>query len=68
MTIPHNNPSDKVVDEMDFQYSLIYLTRVQIIPPDVFIVANFRFFHCSMPVHFVDDYSKSQEINLSGER
>ena len=68
MMIPDNNPSDKELDEPDFQYFLTNLTRIQIIPPDVFIVADFRFFHGSMPVHFVDDYSESQEINLTGER
>lgn len=35
--------------------------------PDVFIVADFRLFHSSMPVHFVDDYSKSQEINQNDQ-
>lgn len=42
--------------------------RVHKIIPNVFIVADFRLFHGSMPVHFVDDHSKSQEINLSDER
>lgn len=35
--------------------------------PDVFIVADFRLFHSSVPVHFVDDYSKSQEINQNDQ-
>lgn len=48
--------------QLDFDYSLT--SRAHVILPDILIVANFRPFHGSMPVHFVDDYSKSQEINL----
>lgn len=32
--------------------------------PDVFVVAGFGFFHSSVSVHFVDDHSERQEINL----
>lgn len=64
-----NNPAEKnrktkrtsslIVDVL-----LTFSTRTQLILPDVFIVADFRLFHSSVPVHFVDDYSESQEINL----
>lgn len=35
--------------------------------PDVFIVADFRLFHSSVPVHFVDNYDESQEINQNDQ-
>lgn len=34
--------------------------------PDVFVVAGFGFFHGGVSVHFVDDHSERQEINLQG--
>lgn len=35
-----------------------------LILPDVFIVAGFRFFYSGVSVHFEDDHSERQKINL----
>lgn len=47
-------------------FPLTFSARALLILPDVFVVADFRLFHSGVPVHFVDDYPKSQEINLYG--
>lgn len=38
--------------------------RASLILPDVFIVTDFRLFHSGVTVHFVDDDSKSQKVDL----
>lgn len=43
---------------------LTFSVGAYLILPDVFVVADFRFFHSGVSVHFVDDHYESQEINL----
>lgn len=45
---------------------LTFSEVARLILPDVFIVAGFGFFYSGVSVHFVDDHSKRQEINLQG--
>lgn len=45
---------------------LTFSRGASLILPDVFIMADCGFFHSGVSVHFVDDHSESQEINLWG--